>query len=121
MFRGMAKPMLSMDASEEELLEYFALVMPMTSPYRLNSAPPELPELIAQSVWINRMAVPLEMVTSRSRALTAPAVREKVSSPRGLPMATTLSPTFRLLELPRTTGARSVASTFRTAMSLLAS
>ena len=30
---GMAKPMLSMDASPEEpLLEYFAFVMPMTSP-----------------------------------------------------------------------------------------
>ena len=43
--------MLSMDAvEEEEELEYLALVMPMTSPYRLNSAPPELPELMAQSV-----------------------------------------------------------------------
>ena len=48
---GMANPMLSMDASEEELPEeYLALVMPMTSPYRLNSGPPELPELMAASV-----------------------------------------------------------------------
>ena len=49
---GMAKPMLSMEAVELELeLEpYFAFVMPTTSPYMLNRAPPELPELMAASV-----------------------------------------------------------------------
>ena len=48
---GMAKPMLSISASllmPEE--EYLALVMPMTSPRVLKRAPPELPELMAQSV-----------------------------------------------------------------------
>ena len=119
---GMAKPMLSMDASElDEELEYLALVMPMTSPYILKSAPPELPELMAQSVCMRFMVVPEESVTGRSSALIAPAVRENVSSPSGLPMATTLSPTFSVSESPSTTGVRSVASIFRTAMSLLSS
>ena len=31
-FMGMAKPMLSIDAPEPDEPEYFALVMPMTSP-----------------------------------------------------------------------------------------
>ena len=44
-----------------------------------------------------------------------------VSSPSGLPMATTVSPTFSVSESPRTTGVRSDASIFRTAMSLLSS
>ena len=110
--------MLSMEAVELEP-EYLALVMPMTSPYILNSGPPELPELMAQSVWIRSMVRLPERVTSRSRALTAPAVSEKVNSPSGLPMATTLSPTFRLSESPRITGGRFSASTFRTAISLL--
>ena len=113
--------MLSMDASEEEELEYLALVTPMTSPYILNSAPPELPELMAQSVCIRSMVMPPERVISRSMALMAPEVREKVSSPRGLPMATTLSPTFMASESPSTTGVRFSASIFSTAMSLLSS
>ena len=117
---GMAKPMLSMDAPEE-LLEYLALVMPMTSPYRLNSAPPELPELMAQSVCISCIVAPLDIVISRSLALIEPEVREKVNSPKGLPMATTLSPTFKLSELPKTTGVKLSASIFRTATSLLSS
>ena len=113
--------MLSMEAPEPEEPEYLALVMPTTSPYMLNRAPPELPELMAQSVWISSWVLPEDMVTSRFRALTAPAVREKVSSPRGLPMATTLSPTFSLPEEPMTTGVRPSASTFSTATSLLSS
>ena len=114
--------MLSMEAlEEEEELEYLALVMPTTSPYILNRAPPELPELMAQSVWIRSMVVSEDMVTSRFRALTIPEVSEKVSSPRGLPMATTLSPTFSLSESPMTTGVRPAASIFSTATSLLSS
>ena len=88
---GMAKPMLSIEAVplELELEPYFAFVMPTTSPYMLNSAPPELPELMAASVWIRLMRRPFENVTSRFSALTMPAVSENVSSPSGLPMATT--------------------------------
>ena len=113
--------MLSMEASELEELEYFALVMPTTSPYILKSAPPELPELMAQSVWIRSMVTPFERVTSLLRALTAPEVRENVSSPKGLPMATTLSPTFILSESPITAGESPVALTLSTAISLLSS
>lgn len=47
---GMAKPMPSMLAPEEDVPEYLAVVMPMTSPFVLNSGPPELPELMAASV-----------------------------------------------------------------------
>ena len=76
---------------------------------------------MAQSVWMRFMVVPVERVTGRSSALTTPVVSENVSSPSGLPMATTLSPTFSVSESPRTTGVRSDASIFRTAMSLLSS
>ena len=119
---GMAKPMLSMLAWPElPLEEYLALVIPTTSPYILNRAPPELPELMAVSVWIRFIVTLLDRVTERFRALTVPLVREKVSSPRGLPMATTSSPTLRASESPRTTGVKPLASIFRTAMSLFAS
>ena len=99
--------------------EYLALVMPMTSPYRLKRAPPELPELMAQSVCIRSIVPVPERVISRSLALMEPVVREKVSSPSGLPMATTPSPTFMFSESPRITGGRFSASTFRTAVSRL--
>ena len=118
---GMANPILSMDALLLEEVEYLALVTPMTSPYRLNSAPPELPELMAQSVCSRFIVTLPDRVTSRSLALIAPEVRVKVSSPRGLPMAMTLSPTFRLSESPRITGDKPSASIFRTAISLLSS
>ena len=90
----MAKPMFSIEAVVRlPELEYFAFVIPMTSPCELKSAPPELPELIAQSVWI-RVISTLLIETLRLSALTEPDVSENASSPRGLPMAITLSPTF---------------------------
>ena len=80
--------MLSISASPEKAeLEYLALVMPTTSPRSLKRAPPELPELMAQSVWIRPRELPEPVLISRLRALTMPWVREKVSSPMGLPMA----------------------------------
>ena len=81
---GMAKPMPSMEASEEEAL---ADTMPTAWPYRSNKGPPELPELMAVSVWSIFIMVPSLMVMVRSLAETSPPVRVKVSSPRGLPMA----------------------------------
>lgn len=47
---GIAKPIPS--ASEE-----VAVLMPMTSPAALISGPPELPALIAASVWIISLSV----------------------------------------------------------------
>ena len=48
---------------------------------------------------------------------TEPEDSEKVSSPRGLPMAMTLSPTLTLSESPMVTGDRPVTSTLMTAIS----
>ena len=118
---GIAKPMLSIEAVDwEPDEEYFAFVMPMTSPCELKSAPPEFPELMAQSVWMRFIAW-LLIVIWRFRALTVPDVSEKVSSPRGFPIATTSSPTCMSSESPKTTGVKPFASTLRTAMSLLSS
>ena len=56
----------------------------------LNSGPPELPRLMAASVWMKSSYGPCRM--SRPRALTMPAVTEP-PSPNGLPIASTQSPT----------------------------
>ncbi len=45
---GVAKPM----PTEPPEGERMAVLMPMTSPSRLNSGPPELPLLMAASVWM---------------------------------------------------------------------
>ncbi len=45
---GTAKPM----PTEPPVGEKIAVLMPMTSPLRLNSGPPELPRLMAASVWM---------------------------------------------------------------------
>ena len=70
-----------------------ALTIPMTSPYWLNSGPPELPELMVQSVCKTLMTLPSLMVMARSRADTTPVVVVLASVPRALPMAVTVSPT----------------------------
>ena len=67
-----------------------AVLMPMTSPFMLNRGPPELPRLMAASVWMKSSYGPWRM--SRPRALTMPAVTEP-PRPKGLPMASTTSPT----------------------------
>ena len=73
---------------------------------------------MAQSVWIMFIWRPSLMVMERSRAEMMPVLSEKVSSPRGLPMVVTCSPTSISLDLPMTTGVRPVASTLITAMSI---
>ena len=45
---GTAKPM-PIEPPDGEMIAVF---MPMTSPLRLNSGPPELPRLMAASVWM---------------------------------------------------------------------
>ncbi len=47
-FDGMAKPM----PIDPPVGEMMAVLMPITSPSRLNSGPPELPRLMAASVWM---------------------------------------------------------------------
>src|SRR5262245_18660918 len=97
--------------------EAMAVLMPTTSPWVLTRAPPELPGLIAASVWMASMTTACEApelppnglwssapsVTERPRALTMPDETEP-SRPSGLPMASTVSPTCRLPLLPNLAG-----------------
>ena len=63
----------------------------------------------------------LWMLTLRFSALTMPLVTVPPSSPRGLPTASTLSPTVRVSLSPTTAGGRPLASIFSTATSLVES
>ena len=89
-----------------------ALLMPTTSPRRLTRGPPELPGLIAASVWIALITVlelsaplALPVRTGRSRALTMPLVTVPCR-PSGEPIATTSSPGSRSAERPSVAGVR---------------
>ena len=70
------------------------LVMPITWPSSLISGPPELPWLMAASVWMapRIWTSPWSEPMSRFRAETMPVVTVRVS-PSGFPIATTGSPT----------------------------
>ena len=97
---GIAKPMPSY-CSET----IFAELMPMTCPYMLTSGPPELPGLIAASVWMYVMPLELYSPTERFRPETMPPVREPENcSPPGLPMASTSCPMTSSSELPNSAG-----------------
>ena len=89
--------------------------MPTTSPRMLNSGPPELPGLIATSVWMN--GTKFSCGSERPLALTMPAVTV-FSKPNGEPIATTHSPTLSLVGSPKRTAGRPVASILITAMSV---
>ena len=93
---GIAKPTPS---EPPDSLSICALT-PMTRPRRSSSGPPELPWLIAASVWIVSVIVKLfGAVIWRWSALTIPLVTVP-SSPNGLPSASTGSPTSTALESP---------------------
>ena len=67
---GMAKPI-------PLLSEAIAVLMPMTSPSASSSGPPELPGLIAASVWMRLLRiVSLSVVIVRPLADTIPLVTE---------------------------------------------
>ena len=92
--------------------------MPTTWPWSLISAPPELPEFRAAVVWSRDMVYP-STFTSRLMAEMMPSVMvPRSSSPRGLPMATTGSPTTSREESPNWAGERPSHSIFSTARSL---
>jgi hypothetical protein len=75
-------------------------LMPMTRPWASISGPPELPGLIAESVWTTwSMVNPLGPLILRCSAETIPAVIVR-SRPNGLPIATTGSPTCSAPERP---------------------
>ena len=88
-------------------------LMPTTSPRMFSSGPPELPGLIATSVWMKATNSPV----SRPLALTMPAVTV-FSRPNGEPIAITHSPTRSLLTSPIFTAGRPVASILTTATSV---
>ena len=67
---GMAKPMPS-TVSPPILLE----LMPMTLPLRSTRGPPELPGLMAASVWMKVPEIE-ERLISRFNALTTPVVTD---------------------------------------------
>ena len=76
--------------SDEPPRAMIAVLIPTTLPSMSNSGPPELPWLIAASVWMKSSYGPYWM--SRLRAETIPSVTEP-PSPNGLPIAITQSPT----------------------------
>src|SRR5881628_1290666 len=83
-----------------------AELMPISRPPESSSGPPELPGLIAASVWImcSRAPLPSSWGSARSRAETMPVVSDQ-SRPNGLPMANTFCPTLRSALLPIGTSA----------------
>jgi len=86
----MAKPM----PCEPPVREYIALLIPTRLPEASTNAPPELPGLIAASVWMKFSNVLIPKCV-RPSALTMPAVTVW-PTPKGLPIASTQSPTFKL-------------------------
>ena len=90
-----------------------AELTPTSSPFMLTSAPPELPGLIAASVWIASSTVfwfcaSPPAATGRLSALTMPVVTVP-SRPSGEPIATTSWPTRRLPDEPSVMGVSPVA------------
>src|SRR5262249_49753426 len=118
-FDGIANPTPSLPP---ESLSIWAFT-PMTCAWSSSSGPPELPWLIAASVWIESSIAKLfGEVICRCSALTIPAVTVS-ASPNGEPIATTLSPTWTLFGSPTVRGERTEegASTLSTARSVDAS
>ena len=96
---GTAKPMptLPPDASPPVAI---CELTPITLPVASSSGPPELPGLIAASVWMtSSIAKPLGAVMRRCSADTTPVVSVR-SRPNGLPIATVGSPTRTAPESP---------------------
>ncbi len=86
---GTAKPMPMLPSARPLLM--MAVFMPMTSPRRLSSGPPELPGLIAASVCSISLERPSVTGNARSVALITPTVTVW-RKPNGLPIAMTQSP-----------------------------
>ena len=95
-------------------------LMPITRPAASSSGPPELPGLIAASVWMTlSIAKPLGAWIWRCSAETTPVVSVR-SRPNGLPIAIVGSPTWTSLESPSVSGVslRPLGSTFSSARSV---
>ena len=117
---GIAKPMFCAP-------KMIAVLIPMTSPLRFTSGPPELPWLMATSVWMTwrRFSicppVPSAAEILRPSPETMPLDTVLLKSPSALPMAITVWPSSILLESPRATVGSPVAWIFSIATSLIGS
>jgi len=101
-FDGIANPTPSLPPESLRICE----LTPITSPLMLRSGPPELPWLMAASVWIESLIVKLFGASIwRWSALTIPLVTVS-SRPNGLPIAIAVSPTCTAFELPNCSGCR---------------
>ena len=97
---GTAKPMPALAPEGEKM----AVLTPIRRPAESSSGPPELPGLIAASVWITPdNSRPSCVGRRRCSALMTPLVNVW-SSPNGLPMAKADCPTLRSAELPTASG-----------------
>ena len=94
MLDGMAKPM-PMEPPEREKI---AVLMPTTAPSMSTSAPPELPGLMAASVWMKKPESLMPRLV-RATAETMPLVTVWPTA-KGLPTASTRSPTSSSSESP---------------------
>src|SRR3974390_963525 len=99
MREGIANPA---PANEPEF-EMMNVLMPTSWPCAFTSGPPELPGLIAASVWINPpgFRASSEYGLGRFTALTMPRVTENWKYPNGLPNANTVCPGSSLLDSPQ--------------------
>ena len=88
MSTGTAKPTPALAPDVDAMAE----LMPMTLASASIRGPPELPGLMGASVWMSPVSMPMGDSISRSSPLTMPAVTVW-EMPKGLPMATTGSPT----------------------------
>src|SRR6516225_8520030 len=112
---GTAKP-IPIEPPEGENI---AVLIPITSPERLNIGPPELPRLIDASVCKKSSYGPEWM--SRAVAEIMPEVTVP-PRPNGLPIASTQSPTLVLVESPQiAAGSGAFGSTLSSARSVTAS
>ncbi len=102
---GIAKPTPLPSPLSDSICE----LMPITRPRASTSGPPELPWLIAASVWMTPVIekAPLSESIVRSVAEMMPTVSD-CSSPNGLPIAATGAPTSSRALEPSASG-RSVS------------
>ena len=101
---GTAKPIPTLP--EEPSPVAICELTPITRPVASSSGPPELPGLIAASVWItSSIGSRSGAVIRRCSAETTPVVSVR-SSPKGLPIATVGSPTLHVEESPSASGCR---------------
>ena len=116
LFAGIANPKPILPP----VCETIAVLIPITSPSKLNNGPPELPRLIDASVCKNLTYGPLPKSLEIADIIPAVTVPPK---PRGFPIAIDQSPTLILSESPQPTYVSFLffGSIFNTAMSALGS